>query len=264
VEEQKEGVFPKTLRNMWIAVTIFNPLLSLLALALLPLSQLEAHKGDLLAEMGLLSAGAWLQLLISVDAVLVLSGAVLTSYVGVTGLVRRMTLDRVLPQFLLGENAWFHTNHWIIGSFFLLCCSILTVSAGRIEMLAGVYTLSFLSVMALFAVGNMLMKVKRRDLPRQVRASWGAVVLALAAVLLALIGNLTLNPTYVQVFSIYFVITVTVVAMMFVRVGILRVVLALSEAMMTSVLEINQRWSTAHYAVDSPHQSADRHLLYQT
>lgn len=245
MEEQKEGVFPKTLRNMWIAVTIFNPLLSLLALALLPLSQFETHKANLLAEMGLLSAGSWLQFLISVDAVLVLSGAVLTSYVGVTGLVRRMTLDRVLPQFLLGENAWFHTNHWIIGSFFLLCCSILTVSAGRIEMLAGVYTLSFLSVMALFAVGNMLMKIKRSDLPRQVRASWGAVVLALASVLLALIGNLTLNPTYVQVFSLYFAITITVVAIMFMRVGILRIVLALSKAMMTSVLEINQRWSTA-------------------
>lgn len=245
VEEQKEGVFPKTLRNMWLAVAFFNPLLSVLALALLPLNHLATHKADLLAEMGLLSVGSWLQLLISLDAVLVLSGAVLTSYVGVTGLVRRMTLDRVLPQFLLGENSWFHTNHWIVGSFFVLCCSILIVSAGRIEMLAGVYTLSFLSVMALFAVGNMLMKVKRSELPRQVRASWGAVTLALVGVLIALIGNLMLNPRYVQVFSIYFAGAITVVAIMFVRVQILRVALALSKAMVTSVLEINQRWTEA-------------------
>ena len=29
VEEQKEGVFPKTLRNMWLAVSFFNPMMAL-------------------------------------------------------------------------------------------------------------------------------------------------------------------------------------------------------------------------------------------
>jgi amino acid transporter len=101
--------------------------------------------------------------------VLVLSGAVLTSYVGVTGLVRRMSLDRVLPQWLLSENAWRGTNHWIILSFFALCTSILLVTGGRIDTLAGVYTLSFLSVMALFAVGNLLLKRTRSRLPRSER-----------------------------------------------------------------------------------------------
>src|SRR5680860_32318 len=31
VEEQENGVFPKTLRNMWIVVTVFNPLIAFLA-----------------------------------------------------------------------------------------------------------------------------------------------------------------------------------------------------------------------------------------
>ena len=44
-----------------------------------------------------------MELVIVVDAVVVLCGAVLTSYVGVTGLVKRMTLDRILPQVLLRE-----------------------------------------------------------------------------------------------------------------------------------------------------------------
>ena len=35
-----------------------------------------------------------------------------------------MTLDRCLPQFLLAENDWRKTNHWIILVFFVLCCSI--------------------------------------------------------------------------------------------------------------------------------------------
>ncbi|MEO8589861.1 MAG: APC family permease, partial [Flavobacteriales bacterium] len=104
VEEQKRGVFPKTLRNMWLAVTIINPLMALVAVSVLPLAQVGEHKESLLSFMGIEIGGAWLGTLISIDAVLVLCGAVLTSFVGVSGLIKRMTLDRVLPQILLKET----------------------------------------------------------------------------------------------------------------------------------------------------------------
>lgn len=241
IEEQQQGVFPKTLRNMWIAVAIFNPLISLLSLGILPLSQIANHKEDLLAQMGLLSAGRWLQVWVSINAVLVLSGAVLTSYVGVTGLIRRMALDRCLPQFLLEENKWRSTNHWIILLFFALCCSVLVITGGRIETLAGVYTLSFLCVMALFAVGNMLLKIKRDRLPREIRASWGAVAIAFIAVIIGLIGNLLINPAYVRVFLIYFGIAFLVVEIMFLRVQILKAILAISQMMVEKVNYLNQK-----------------------
>lgn len=240
IEEQQKGVFPKTLRNMWIAVAVFNPLISFLAMGLLPLNQIAEHKEDLLAEMGLLSAGRWLQGLVSVDAVLVLSGAVLTSYVGVTGLVRRMSLDRCTPQFLLRENRWRQTNHWIILLFFALCCSILVITAGRIEVLAGVYTLSFLGVMALFAVGNILLKVKRNRLPRAVRAGWVAVVVALLAVLAGLLGNVLLNPSYVRVFGVYFAVALAVVGLMLLRVRILKIALAVSRTVLERLRQFNR------------------------
>lgn len=240
IEEQQQGVFPKTLRNMWIAVAVFNPLISLLAMGLLPLDQIAENKEALLAEMGMLSAGRGMQLLVSVDAVLVLSGAVLTSYVGVTGLVRRMSLDRCTPQFLLRENRWRLTNHWIILLFFALCCSILVITAGRIEILAGVYTLSFLGVMALFAVGNILLKLKRNRLPRDVRASWAAVTVALLAVLAGLVGNIMLNPEYVRVFAAYFVVAMAVVGVMFLRVQILKVALAISRAVLERLHQLNR------------------------
>ena len=241
IEEQEKGVFPKTLRNMWIAVAIFNPLISLLSLGILPLSEIANHKEDLLAQMGLLSAGRWLQVWVSVNAVLVLSGAVLTSYVGVTGLIRRMALDRCLPQFLLRENKWRSTNHWIILLFFALCCSVLAITKGQIETLAGVYTLSFLCVMALFAVGNMLLKIKRDRLPREIRASWGAVVIAFIAVVVGLIGNLLINPAYVRVFLIYFGVAFLVVEIMFLRVQILKAILAISQMMIEKFNYLNQK-----------------------
>ena len=241
IEEQAEGVFPKTLRNMWLAVAVFNPLISLLSLGLLPVAEFAAHKEGLLAEMGSRAAGGWLAWIVSVDAVLVLSGAVLTSYVGVTGLVRRLSLDRCLPQILLVENRWRRTNHWIILSFFALCCSILAVSGGKVEMLAGVYTLSFLGVMLLFAVGNLLLKVKRSRLPREERASWPAVMLGCAAVLAGLAGNILLNPDYVGVFTVYFAVTLLAVGIMLARIQILYVLLA----GVNLALETLRRWNRA-------------------
>lgn len=229
IEEQQPGVFPKTLRNMWIAVALFNPVISLLAFALLPMSEIANYKEALLSEMGRrgvmnigsLEANSFLPRLIagwiSLDAVVVLSGAVLTSYVGVTGLVRRMSMDQCLPQFFLLQNRRRGTNHWIIISFFLLCCSILLITSGKIEMLAGVYTLSFLSVMALFALGNLLLKARRPDLKRATQAKRLTVVIALGGVLAALVGNVVLNPEYVRVFLLYFAAAVGIVALMFVR-----------------------------------------------
>jgi amino acid transporter len=240
IEEQKEGVFPKTLRNMWIAVAVFNPLISFLSLGMLPLGEIRDVPPDLLARMGGSAWGPWLARWISIDAVAVLSGAVLTSFVGVNGLVRRMTLDRCLPQFLLQENRWRKTNHWILGGFFLVCVSILLVTGGHIETLAGVYTLAFLSVMALFAVGNMLLKVKRGRLPRDTRASWPAVVLALCAVVAGLAGNILLDPAHVVIFFEYYLVALFVIAVMFGRMQLMRGVLYVVGATAERVLQANE------------------------
>ncbi|NDK19199.1 MAG: APC family permease, partial [Zetaproteobacteria bacterium] len=103
VEQQADGIFPKTLKNMWSIVSIVNPLMALFALALfaLPTLQSDNYQNTLLIQMGEQVGGQWMGVLIAVDAVLVLSGAVLTSFIGVTGLLERMTLDRILPQYFL-------------------------------------------------------------------------------------------------------------------------------------------------------------------
>ena len=247
IEEQKEGVFPKTLRNMWIAVAIFNPLLSFLSMGLVPVGEIGSHAEDLLAYMGWISGsqlissgfGLFFQKWISLNAVLVLSGAVLTSYVGVTGLVRRMSLDRCLPQFLLRRNRFRKTNHWIILLFFILCCSILYITDGNVARLGGVYTLSFLGVMGLFAIGNMLLKIKRDKLPRDERASWPTVTLGLIAVLCGILGNLLLSPEHSKIFLAYLFITLAVVGVMFWRIRILKVILFVSRAIVEKVTEVN-------------------------
>ena len=242
VEEQAEGVFPLTLRNMWIAVSVFNPAMALLALALVPIALVPDHQETLLAYMGGQAGGPWLAWLISVDAPLVLSGAVLASYVGVTGLVRRMTLDRCLPQFLLKTNRR-GSSHRIIIAFFILAVSVLMVTKGELSALAGVYTISFLSVMALFGLGNILLKVRRGKLPRDTRASWPSLIVAIGAVLIGIACHLVMNPEHFRVFLGYFIPTVIIVLIMLGRIGILRACLFLIGAASDAVAGMTSRVS---------------------
>ena len=50
IEEQKPGVFVKTLRNMWWGVLVFNPLLSLISFAALDVEDIVSHKDMVLAQ----------------------------------------------------------------------------------------------------------------------------------------------------------------------------------------------------------------------
>lgn len=224
VEEQKRGVFPKTLRNMWVVVTIFNPLMAFLALAVLPVGEIQQNQEALLSFMGMEVSGPWLATLISIDAVLVLSGAVLTSFVGVSGLLERMTLDRILPGFLLKKNKR-GSAHRIAIAFFVLCVSILLITKGELEALAGVYTIAFLSVMALFGIGNILLKIKRKNLPRPERSGWITLLIAIMAVIAAVVGNAIMNPHYLGVFLEYFIPTIILIGIMLNRTVLLKVVL---------------------------------------
>ena len=232
VEEQEDGVFPKTLRNMWIVVSIINPLMAFLALAVVPIPEVkEIYSNTLLSHMGELSAGSWLAFIISIDAVLVLSGAVLTSYVGVSGLLERMTLDRILPQFFLKKNKK-GSSYRIILMFLLLSVSVLLITNGEVKLLAGVYTISFLSVMTLFGLGNILLKIKRSKLPRPERAGWLSVLIALTAVVVALFGNILMQPEpglpkNSTVFLQYFVPAMFIIVFMLKRTVILKVLLKL-------------------------------------
>ena len=230
VEEQERGVFPKTLRNMWIIVSVLNPLMAFFALSIVPINDVKTiYENTLLSHMGMVSSGAWLSMIVSIDAVLVLSGAVLTSYVGVSGLLERITLDRILPKFFLKKNKR-GTSHRIILMFLFLNISVLFITGGKVTILAGVYTISFLSVMALFVIGNIFLKIRRAKLPRPEIASWGSLILALTAVLIALLGNIKMSPdknmpSNFNIFMNYFAPTMLLIIVMLNRIVLLKLLL---------------------------------------
>ncbi|GAB5358979.1 hypothetical protein AAMO2058_000505500 [Amorphochlora amoebiformis] len=226
IEEQDEGVFPKTLNNMWLSIAFFNPLIMVLALCVFPLPVIATtHKSVLLSAMGREVAGEWLHFVVSIDAFLVLAGAVLTAFVGVTGLVRRLALERCMPEWLLTTNSCRHTNHYIILGFLAICVSMFLILNAQVEALSEMYSVCFLSLLLMFAAGHMMMKIKRSQLPRETIAPWWSVVLASFLVVLAFVAVVRKNPGVVAVFALYFSITCVLAGAMFFRMSILKLLL---------------------------------------
>ncbi len=226
IEEQKKGVFPKTLSNMWLTIAIFNPLISLLSLCVFRLPDITAkHRSVLLSAMGYEVAGPWLHWIVSLDAFAVLAGAVLTAFVGVAGLVRRLALERCMPQWLLSENPCRRTPHNIILGFLAVCVSMFLLLGGRVEALSEMYSFCFLVLLLMFAAGHMMMRVKRSQLPRKTVAPIWTVSLAVLLVFVALCSTLEKNPKIIVVFALYFSVTCILVGAMFFRMTLIKFLL---------------------------------------
>lgn len=229
VEEQEQGVFRKTLRNMTVGVLIFNPLLTFIVLQSLHLNTIIGVKDFVLAQSAFALGGIGLRLIVVIDAFFVLSGAVLAGFVGSNGLLYRMTLDHCLPSTVLlprlrTRNA--NTNRIILG-FAVLCISILALTRGNLLSLAGVYTISFLGVMSLFAIGNIILRNNRPDLKRPYKGILAYSIFAALATIGGIIGNILIDQRNLLFFLIYFIPAVLIVITMIYRDLILEFVLKL-------------------------------------
>ena len=250
VEEQKHGVFKKTLRNMLLGVIVFNPLISLVLLNVVTINEIAAAKDFILAEAALKMGGFAMLALISINAFMVLCGAVLTSYVGVSGLITRMVLDECLPSFLLKENSK-GSHPRILLVFFAACASILLLTGGDLLSLAGVYTISFLSVMTLFAVGNLVLRANRPELKRPYKAPLLFVLIAAFATLAGIYGNATLEPKSITYFLTYFAPAISLVLAVIYK-----------ESMLKHLLHITRKYARLHIVAKKIYENAVSSKFY--
>ena len=192
IEEQKKGVFKKTLQNMVLGVSIINPLIALIFLNLFDLSVIRENASYLLSYGGLVVGGAWLEILITLNAFLILVGAVVASIIGVSRLIARMALDECLPVFFEkkeNKNPYLNSYLKTIVVFFLCCLVVLFISKGNITVLSGIYGIAFLSVMSMFATSNLILKNTRRYLKRKFYWPTHYVIIGLIAVFVGLVGK---------------------------------------------------------------------------
>ncbi|KAH9114220.1 hypothetical protein AeMF1_011654 [Aphanomyces euteiches] len=237
VEEQEPGIFGKILRNMWFLSSFFNTALSILNLCVLPLfgpTGTIANNNIVLALMARVTLGRWFELWTTIDGFVVLAGSVLTSYVGITGLVRRLACDRVMPEFLLVENSWRHTNHFIIFLYFFIASSLVVVLNGDIAMLSSVFSYAFLGLLLLFSGGAILFKLKRSHMPRATSAAWWKCLVACGMVFCGFLGTLLGDPTVSLVFGLYFFVVASLIFIMLERILLLRIAMFIMKSLCPS------------------------------
>ncbi|KDO26456.1 hypothetical protein SPRG_20593 [Saprolegnia parasitica CBS 223.65] len=183
---------------------------------------------------------------LSVDGFIVLSGSVLTSYVGITGLVRRLASDRVLPEFFLAENAWRHTNHYIILSYFVIATSLVWILEGNVTMLSSIYSYSFLGLLVLFSVGAMLFKLKRGDMPRETNTPWWKCLVGFAMGVVGFFGIMLGDPRVSIVFLLYFFSVAGLILLMLERIFVLRACMLVMKSLCPS------QWTTTERVLMPP------------
>ncbi len=183
----------------------------------------------------------------------------LTAYVGIGGLVRRMALDRCLPDALLARNSCRGTYTWVILGFFGVSSSLVFALNGNVQMLGSVYNLAFLSVMTCFAISCVVLKWKRPELPRMVVASGATVAAALVFVVAGLAGNVVRQPQVVAWFMLYFGVAAAVVFGMFNRTAMLGALLSLATSCLAAG-RARRRIARGRAAVIASHDAREREL----
>ena len=218
------SVFEQTITSMWYLVILINPTIAILSLAVVPLDDIIANPSIILSQVAQNSGGSWLAYLVAIDAIMVLSGGVLTAYVGVNGLVKQLAADRCLPHFLLRTNKYTGSNQYIILCFFILCTTLYVMTSGDVIVLSGVFAIAFLMVLIMFAVCNLRLKFSRPSLPRAVQSSWAMCIVGLLAMAIGVVGNIYTNVSLLYFFLAYLAFFYIVIIVTFERSDIMKFV----------------------------------------
>jgi amino acid transporter len=194
VEDLKSPeTFVSTVNWMWGLVGIYNPIISIVSMMVLPMGMIYAHPSDMLAEMAKELGGTGFETWLCINAVMILCGGVLTAIVGVSGLIERLAKDKVVPEELAVVYPWGASYASIIGFVIFCICLFLCIfdpeDPTGINRFGGVFAISFLSVLAAFAFAAMLLKVYRPNLARLIITKWWHVIFSFSAVFVGLIGN---------------------------------------------------------------------------
>ena len=139
-------------------VGVFNPLLSISSMMVLPMSTIYAHPSDMLAVMAGEIGGPGFHCVMCINAFVILCGGVITAFVGVSGLIKRLAGDRLLPAFLRETNSR-GAAYWAILCFVSLAFSLFGAiySPGHpsaIDDFGGVYAIAFLTVLTAFGYAS--------------------------------------------------------------------------------------------------------------
>ncbi|KAI3643660.1 hypothetical protein MP228_009824 [Amoeboaphelidium protococcarum] len=209
IEQQGYKVYKSTLRNLWILVTIFNPLLSAITVASVPLNAITSNLDVALSVVAHTCCGLSFRSILALDAAIVLSAGILTAFVGVAGLASRMSTEGMLPElFLPLSNIYGHqkSSQNIITVFSVVIIVTFAVFNGDIHILSKLYTISFLGVLSTsISSCIMLRKLQNKAIVT------AEVACAILSVTVGFATSFALNANVLMAFAAIFLCLVVVV-----------------------------------------------------
>ncbi|PWN22664.1 hypothetical protein BCV69DRAFT_93664 [Microstroma glucosiphilum] len=189
----KPGAFFLALRNIWVTVTLLSAPSALLILATIPFPQILGAN-NVLALLASSAGGRALQLVIVIDASVVLCGGVLTGAISCTGVLLAMAKDGTLP----GKLGWAIKRTgaplWCLTTYLLLCVAMVATASFSQITVASIFSIIFLGVLTLFGLASLLLLFSRPLLPRS-KVSLPIILLSLTITTVSLVGNVLLSPT---------------------------------------------------------------------
>ncbi|KAK7045022.1 Aaap amino acid permease [Favolaschia claudopus] len=198
--------FPRVLRNLHLPAIVLNTSMITLVLATVPLDVVLGGDNvlSLLAER---SAGPWLRKWIVVDAVVVLCGGVLTGILSANELFASLAADRVLPQvFLYAFPDRFGGAPYVsIVMFTAVAGALYASTGGSLAVVSKMFSLVWLTVMALFPFSLLLLRFNRGRMPRTPGVGLSLLLLTFALTPVVFVGNVAIDPSTAGYFFAYLV-----------------------------------------------------------
>ncbi|KAL5497753.1 hypothetical protein ACEPAH_2684 [Sanghuangporus vaninii] len=198
----RPGAFPKVLRNIHYPTVILYALLMLMVLANIPLEVIE-NAPNVLSVLAERVGGRWMRIWVVVDASIVLSAGVLTGILSACALLEKLARDRVVPKKVLYQLPKTNAQAIAIASFTVLCGILYASASANLTIVSKMFAMTWLSVMTLFPISDLLLKFNRGRISRSRRTSLLVVFAALLVGLIAFAGNIAIDPTTVGYFSAY-------------------------------------------------------------
>ncbi|KAJ7764169.1 amino acid permease-domain-containing protein [Mycena maculata] len=198
------GRFPLVLRNLHLPVIVLDTVMITLVLATVPLTTLLGG-ADVLSTLAEVSAGQWMRRWVVADAIVVLSGGVLIGMLGVCELFKKLAHDRIVPQMFLKALS-LTDGPYVPLLAFIVCNVVMYASAGgRLAVVSNMFSLVWLTVMALFPVALLLLRFNRGRLPRANKTPLSVIMLSLVATAAVFAGNVIIDPSTAGYFAAYFI-----------------------------------------------------------
>ncbi|EKM52801.1 uncharacterized protein PHACADRAFT_212012 [Phanerochaete carnosa HHB-10118-sp] len=203
VSSIKPGKFPQVLRNLHYPALLLNSLAMLFVLAHVPLGTIVGQ-GNILSVLAQTVAGKWLRTWVVVDAVIVLCGGVLTGILGACELFERLARDRFLPRLFTFRLPGTGSPACSVAAFVAFSCVLYASSGARLDVMSKMFSLVWLTVMALFPLSVLLLKFSRGRLTRTPRTPLFLAPLTLAVAAAIIGGNIAVDPSIVGYAAAYF------------------------------------------------------------